>query len=45
MFENHMNRNNLYHIDSEQVQTCLNMFENHMNRNNSDLENLKNLDN
>ena len=26
MFENHMNRNNWYHIESEQVQTCLNMF-------------------
>ena len=32
-----MNCNNLYHIESEQVLTCLNMFrhvENHMNRNN-----------
>ena len=33
IFENCMNRNNSYYIESEQVQTCL--FENHMNSNNS----------
>ena len=32
MFEHHKNRNNLYHIESEQVWTW---FESHINRNNS----------
>ena len=35
MFEKHINRNNLYHIGFEQVQTKgLDMFEKHMNCNN-----------
>ena len=36
-----MNRSNSYHIESEQVQTCLKIIQ----KNLEDLENLKNLDN
>ena len=45
-----MNRNNLYHVESEQiklfehVQTCLKIIQNNL-ENLEDLENLKNLDN
>ena len=44
MFENRMNRNNSYHIESEQVQTCLKIIEKNL-ENSKNLENLKNLDN
>ena len=44
MFENRMNRNNSYHIESEQVQTCLKIIQKNL-ENLEDLQNLKNLDN
>ena len=44
MFENPMNRNNSYPIESKQVQTCLKIIQNDL-KNLEDLENLKNLDN
>ena len=44
IFENHLNCNNSYHIDSEQVYTCLKIIQRNL-ENLEDLENLKNLDN